>query len=122
MLDLVAGELQRCRSEHGNESIYAGSGWGSPGRLYSARPLQSRFLNAIGGYVEPVTNYSFGAASVIVPHIVGSMAPVLGSHTAWSVITQHTRLFIAFGGLPHLLVAERAPGATESWRLAGRRQ
>ena len=28
------------------------------------------------------------------------MAPVLGGHTAWSVIAQHTRLFVAFGGLP----------------------
>src|SRR5580693_5763922 len=99
-LDLVAGELERCRSTVGNESIYAGSGWGSPGQFYSVRPLQARFLNSIGGYVEPVTNYSFGAASVIVPHIVGSMGPVLGAHTAWSVIAQHSKLFVAFGGLP----------------------
>ena len=99
-LDLAASELARCKAEAGNESIYAGSGWGSPGQFYSVRPLQARFLNAMGGYVEPVTNYSFGAASVIVPHVVGSMGSILGSHTSWPVVAQHTRLFVAFGGLP----------------------
>lgn len=98
-LDLVAAELRRVKSAFGNDAIYQGSGWASPGKLHNARAVMSRFFNAFGGSVEPVTNYSFGAASVIVPRIVGSMEPVLGGVTSWPVIAAHTRLFVAFGGL-----------------------
>ena len=98
-LDLVTAELQRVKSGFGSESIYEGSGWASPGKLHNAKAVMSRFLNLFGGAVEPVTNYSFGAASVIVPHVVGSMDPVLGGVTSWPVIAEHTQLFVSFGGL-----------------------
>lgn len=98
-LDLVAAELQRVRTRFGNAAIYQGSGWASPGKLHNAKAVMNRFFNLFGGAIEPVTNYSFGAASVIVPHIVGSMEPVLGGVTAWPVIAEHTRLFVSFGGL-----------------------
>lgn len=99
-LDLVAAEIARNRAEHGNEAFYPGSGWASAGRLHNPKMLMSRFFNAIGGSVETVTNYSFGAASVIVPHIVGTMSPVVGPLASWAAIARHTRLFIAFGGIP----------------------
>ena len=98
-LDLVATELQRVQSEYGNEAIYASSGWGSAGVFYNAASQLFRFLNCFDGYVSQVTNYSFGAASVIVPHIVGTMQPVVGPHTAWPVIRDHTDLIVMFGGM-----------------------
>jgi biotin/methionine sulfoxide reductase len=99
-LDIVADELKRIRAAHGNEAFYQGSGWASAGRLHNPKTLMSRFFNTIGGSLDTVTNYSFGAASVIVPHIVGTMAPVIGPLASWPTIAAHTRLFVAFGGIP----------------------
>jgi biotin/methionine sulfoxide reductase len=98
-LDLVANELKRVRDNYGNEAIYASSGWASAGLFHNAQAQLARFLNHIGGYVSQVTNYSFGAASVIVPHIVGTMAPVTGPLTAWPTIRDHTQLMVMFGGM-----------------------
>ena len=97
-LDLVAQELNRVRTEYGNESIYGSSGWGSAGTFHSAETQLKRFLNTIGGFVDQVTNYSFGAASVIVPHITGGMDPVMRP-TSWPNIIKNTRLMVAFGGV-----------------------
>ncbi|MEP4527736.1 MAG: molybdopterin-dependent oxidoreductase, partial [Paracoccaceae bacterium] len=48
---LVAAELTRVRSTHGNRAIYAGSyGWASAGRFHHAQSQLKRFLNCIGGY------------------------------------------------------------------------
>ena len=58
-----------------------------------------RFLNGFGGFVSQVTNYSFGAASVIVPHVVGTMDPVAGAVTSWPTIAKHTKLMVLFGGM-----------------------
>jgi len=99
-LDLLGAEIGRIRAQHGNEAFYPGSGWASAGRLHNPKTLMSRFFNAVGGSIDTVTNYSFGAASVIVPHIVGSMAPVVGPLASWAAIARHTRLFVAFGGIP----------------------
>jgi biotin/methionine sulfoxide reductase len=98
-LDLIAAELRRVKNTYGNEAIYAGSGWASAGVFHNAPAQLYRFLNCIGGYVSQVTNYSFGAASVIVPRIVGTMAPVVGPHTAWPTLRDHTRLMVMFGGM-----------------------
>jgi biotin/methionine sulfoxide reductase len=99
-LDLVAAELTRVKTAHGNEAIYASSGWASAGVFHHAPGQLYRFLNGFGGFVRQVTNYSFGAASVIVPHVVGSMEPVAGGVTTWPTIAQHTRLMVLFGGVP----------------------
>ncbi len=98
-LDLVAGELERVKREHGNAAVYGSSGWGSAGGFHDARAQLTRFLNLHGGFVNQVTNYSFGAASVIVPRIVGSMSPVVGPVNTWPTIVEHTDLMVAFGGL-----------------------
>ncbi|MBI3326110.1 MAG: molybdopterin-dependent oxidoreductase, partial [Nitrospinae bacterium] len=98
-LDLIAAELMRAKNTYGNEGIYASSGWASAGVFHNAGTQLYRFLNCLGGYVSQVTNYSFGAASVIVPHIVGTMAPVIGPHTAWPTLRDHTRLMVMFGGM-----------------------
>jgi biotin/methionine sulfoxide reductase len=98
-LDLVAEELDRVQSTHGNEAIYGSSGWSSAGQFHHAESQLKRFLNASGGFVDQVTNFSFGAASVIVPRVTGSMEPVL-MPTMWPVIVENTRLMVLFGGLP----------------------
>ncbi len=98
-LDLVASELARVKEAHSNEAIYGVSGWASAGMFHSAKPLLSRFLNRFGGFVDQVTNFSFGAASVILPRVVGSMEPV-SQPTTWPSIVDNTDLMLLFGGLP----------------------
>lgn len=98
-LDLVAGEVDRVRSNHGNDAIYASTGWASAGAFHNAGTQLYRFLNMAGGYVSQVTNYSFGAASIIVPRITGSMDPVVGTITSWPTIRDNTDTMVMFGGM-----------------------
>ncbi len=100
-LDLVAGELARVREQYGNPAIFGGSyGWASAGRFHHARQLLHRFLWSIGGATMQLTNYSFGAAMMLMPHVLGDIALVAGPVTEWREIFAHTERFIAFGGLP----------------------
>jgi biotin/methionine sulfoxide reductase len=99
-LDTVAGEIRRVREKHGHTSILGGSyGWSSAGRVHHARSLVRRFLFLGGGCVDQVANYSFGAATYILPRVIGTFQPVVGDITDWSSIVKHTRLMLAFGGL-----------------------
>jgi len=98
-LDRLAAELARVKSKHGNQAIYAASGWSSAGRFHAAESQLRRFHNKFGGHVGQVTNYSFGAAGVIVPRIVGGMESVNGPITSWPILAEHTRLMVSFGGL-----------------------
>ena len=98
-LDLVAGEIERVRREHGSEAIMGGSqGWSSAGIFHEARGQLHRLLAASGGYVDQTMNYSFGAALAFLPHVVGSPQPVVGPLTSWTSIARHTRLMVLFGG------------------------
>ncbi|WZB67699.1 molybdopterin-dependent oxidoreductase [Achromobacter xylosoxidans] len=100
-LALVHDELQRMRAQHGPTAIFGGSyGWSSAGRLHHARTLTHRFLYAGGGCVDQSGNYSWGAAQFLLPHIIGTYAPVTGRITDWNSVVGHTRLLIAFGGIP----------------------
>ncbi len=100
-LDLVAGEVARVRERYGNPSIFGGSyGWASAGRLHHARTLLHRFLWAAGGATLQTTNYSFGAAMMLLPHVLGNNDAVTGNVTEWREIFAHTERFVAFGGLP----------------------
>jgi biotin/methionine sulfoxide reductase len=99
-LDTVAQEIRRVRGTHGHAAILGGSyGWSSAGRVHHARSLVRRFLFLGGGCVDQVANYSFGAATYILPRVIGTFQPVVGDVTDWSSIVKHTRLIIAFGGL-----------------------
>ena len=73
VLDLLANELSRIRTEHGAAAVFGGSyGWSSAGRFHHAQSQVHRFLNtAFGGYVRSVNSYSAGASAVILPHILG---------------------------------------------------
>jgi biotin/methionine sulfoxide reductase len=109
-LDLVATELARVKSEHGNQAIFGGSyGWGSAGRFHHAQSQLHRFLNSYGGYAYSVDSYSLGAGRVLMPHIVGNMDWLLGAHTSWQNLAEHCELFVAFGGLP-VKNAQCSPG------------
>ena len=109
-LDLVATELARVKSEHGNQAIFGGSyGWGSAGRFHHAQSQLHRFLNSYGGYAYSVDSYSLGAGRVLMPHIVGNMDWLLAAHTSWQNLAEHCELFVAFGGLP-VKNAQCSPG------------
>lgn len=102
VLDLLAGELDRVRREHGNAAIYGGSyGWGSAGRIHHAQSQLHRFLNTIGGYTRSRATYSHGAVEVLFPRIIGTPAATRLLHRApaWTQIREHTELLVTFGGL-----------------------
>jgi len=116
-LTLVAEELQRVRSAHGNESIYGGSyGWASAGRFHHAQSQIHRFLNVFGGYVRHVDSYSLGAARALMPYLVASIDELVASHTDWDTLAAHTQLFLSFGGVP-AKNAQIAVGGTAEHRV-----
>ncbi|PPR10302.1 MAG: Dimethyl sulfoxide/trimethylamine N-oxide reductase [Alphaproteobacteria bacterium MarineAlpha11_Bin1] len=97
-MDLVAAEINRVRTTYGNEAIFASSGWASAGTFHSATTQLKRFFNDVGGFVDQVTNYSFGSASVILPRVTGGMEPVMRP-TSWPNIVENSKLLVAFGGI-----------------------
>lgn len=98
---LVARELERVRRSHGNRAIYAGSyGWASAGRFHHAQSQLKRFLNCIGGFTSSKNTYSFAAAEVLVPYILGTFRGHLDETTSWNSIASDCEFFVAFGGVP----------------------
>ncbi len=96
-LDLVAKELQRVKSEYGNESIFAGSlDWHSVGKLHNAPVLLRRMLALHGGFVDDTGDFSVQAAMTILPHVTGNIE-VYDLQTAWPTIIKHTDLIVLFG-------------------------
>ena len=91
---LVADELNRVRQDFGNQAIYAGSyGWASAGRFHHAQSQLKRFLNCIGGCTSSKNTYSFAAAEVVVPHILGTFRGFLDTATSWESIASDCELF-----------------------------
>ncbi|MDJ0628363.1 MAG: molybdopterin-dependent oxidoreductase [Rhodobacter sp.] len=119
-LDLIAGELTRVRRDHGNRAIFAGSyGWASAGRFHHAQSQLKRFLNTIGGFVRSEGNYSYNAALVAMPHIVGDgFRRHVAEATRWPVISKHTELMLLFGGLP-MRNTQVSDGGMSRHRMAG---
>ncbi|MEM7194671.1 MAG: molybdopterin-dependent oxidoreductase [Pseudomonadota bacterium] len=100
-LDLLANELKRIKSSHGNEAIFAGSyGWASAGRFHHAQSQLKRFLNCFGGFVRSEGNYSYQAALELMPHIVGNFRQHVKEATRWSTVASDGRLVVMFGGIP----------------------
>lgn len=109
---LVAGELDRVRTEFGNQAIFAGSyGWASAGRFHHAQSQLKRFLNCIGGYTKSVNTYSYAAAEVVVPHVLGEFKNMVINMTGWDSIAKDCTLFVAFGGVA-LKNGQISPGGT----------
>ena len=100
-LDLIASELNRVRSRHGNEAIFAGTyGWASAGRFHHAQSQLKRFLNTQGGFTHSWGNYSYQAALVLFPHIVGDFLDSVKNATRFTTIAEHGELVLMFGGIP----------------------
>ena len=100
-VDLLARELARVRETFGGSAIFGGSyGWASAGRFHNAPAQLHRFLNCCGGHVRSFDSYSLGAASALMPYVVTDVDDGNASHTSWSVMAEHTQLFVAFGGIP----------------------
>jgi biotin/methionine sulfoxide reductase len=101
-LDLLAAELERVRSEYGNQAIFGGSyGWASAGRFHHALSQIHRFLNSIGGYTYSVDDYSIAAGHVITPHVFGfSFDDLVDEQPHFGEIAENTELLVCFGGLP----------------------
>lgn len=99
-LDLVANELQRVYRDFGPQAVFGGSyGWSSAGRFHHAQSQIHRFLNVLGGYVRSVNTYSSGAASVIIPHVLGPYDTFDRKSVTWDAIERSTELVVAFGGM-----------------------
>jgi biotin/methionine sulfoxide reductase len=99
-LDMAATELRRVYAEHGPRAVFGGSyGWASAGRFHDAQHQIHRFLNLAGGYVRSVNSYSSGAATVILPHIVGPQGFVAGTNVSWDELVAEGALVLAFGGM-----------------------
>ena len=110
--ELVAEELKRVTRTFGNEAIFGGSyGWSSAGRFHHAQSQVHRFLNSIGGYVRHTESYSLGAGRVLMPHIVAEVDELKDMHHSWEILAEHTRLFVAFGGVPAKNAQVTAGGA-----------
>ena len=99
--DLAASELKRVQAQHGSQAIFAGSyGWGSSGRVHAPSALLFRLLRMFGGYTDVWGTYSSSAAQAIIPYFLGMRYhTAIGRGTSWSVIAEHTELFVSFGGL-----------------------
>ena len=98
--DRVAAELRRVYAGHGPRAVFGGSyGWASAGRFHDAQHQLHRFLNLAGGYVRSVNSYSSGAASVLLPHVIGPQAIVAGNNVSWDEMVTHSALVLAFGGM-----------------------
>ena len=100
-MDLVASELNRVRNNYSNEAIYGGSyGWASAGRFHHAQGQLKRFLNTAGGFVRSEGNYSYNAALMLMPHILGNFRQHLTEATRWSTVASNGQLVVMFGGMP----------------------
>ena len=98
---LLADEFSRVRRDYGNRAIYAGSyGWASAGRFHHAQSQLKRFLNCIGGCTSSKNAYSYAAAEVVVPHVLGTFRGFIDASTSWESIASDCDLFVAFGGVP----------------------
>jgi biotin/methionine sulfoxide reductase len=100
-LDLLAAELDRVRTEFGNQAIYGGSyGWASAGRFHHAQSQLHRFLASIGGFTDKVNTYSYAAGEVIVPHVFGmSLESMFQAQPPLAEVADHTDLVVGFGGM-----------------------
>lgn len=113
LLDRLAATLNEVRAEHGNSAIFAGSyGWASAGRFHHAQSQLKRALNLIGGFTASENTYSYGAAGVLLPHVLGpAFRDACDTSPFWDDIVAHCRLLVAFGGFREGNAAVEAGGS-----------
>ena len=102
VFDRLANELGRVKDQYGPEAVFGGSyGWSSAGRFHHVQSQVHRFLNiALGGYVRSVGSYSAGAATYLLPHVLGSTFEANSrQNISWDQVVEHTDMVLAFGGM-----------------------
>ncbi|MEU4838299.1 molybdopterin-dependent oxidoreductase [Nocardia testacea] len=99
-LDIAAAALRSTRERAGNRAIYGGSyGWASAGRFHHAQGQIHRFLRMFGGYTASVDTYSFAAAEVTIPHVLGMNAYYAARQSPTTEeIARHCARIVFFGG------------------------
>ncbi len=118
-LQTIAEEMDRVRNAYGNRAIYGGSyGWASAGRFHHAQSQLKRFLNTAGGFVRSEGNYSYHAALVLMPHIVGNFREHVKQATRWTTVAREGRLVVMFGGIP-VRNAQVSGGGVAQHKLKG---
>ena len=70
-LQLTASKLGEIRSRYGTQAVLQCGSAGSTGALHTTWRLLARFLNLFGGCTQLTSNYSNGAASFILPYLLG---------------------------------------------------
>jgi len=93
-LNTTAGKLGEIRSKYGVSAVLDWGSAGVTGALHGTGALLSRFLNLFGGCTGLVGNYSNGAASSILPLILGSQWTVSGNDAA---TLQYSEMIILWG-------------------------
>ncbi|GAB1535447.1 molybdopterin guanine dinucleotide-containing S/N-oxide reductase [Geovibrio sp. ADMFC3] len=100
-LDLVAKILRDVKENYGNESIYRPSfaGWSHPGVIGRPDILQGRFMGLFGGFTDTIGDYSAGAATHILPHVMGGLE-IYSYQTTYEMIAKHTKTMVLWGSDP----------------------
>lgn len=110
-LQLVADEIERVRSTHGNASIFAGSyGWTSSGRFHHAPSQLKRMLDLVGGYTGHAETYSLAAGTVILRHVLGNAEVCRGESSTLDTVAEHTETLVIFGALSPRTAQSEAGG------------
>lgn len=117
---LVSDELRRVQAQYGGSAIFGGSyGWASAGRFHHAQSQLKRLLNLVGGFTSSVNTYSYGAAGVLLPHILGTnFRDACDTAPSWNDISENCQLIVGFGGF-RLTNAQVEAGGTGSHRAVG---
>ena len=97
--------------------------------MHHAQGLLKRFLNTQGGFVRSEGNYSYNAALVLLPYLVGPFYRHVPQSPRWSVVASND-LVVAFGGLAERNTRvcdggaslHRFPGSLQACADAGVRQ
>lgn len=108
---LVADEIDRVRTTHGNASIFAGSyGWTSCGRFHHASSQLKRMMNLVGGYTGHTDTYSIAAGPAILRHVLGGVEACSGEASTLDTIAAHSETVVAFGALSPRTAQSEAGG------------
>jgi trimethylamine-N-oxide reductase (cytochrome c) len=107
---LIAKELKRVIEEHGNSSIMTSisSAYLTSGRINYEGVCMSRLANFLGGFTNCMTDYSSGAAQIIMPHVTGS-TDVYAQQTSWTTVMENTEVLVFWGIDPTKTLKASAP-------------
>ncbi len=96
-LDLAADALKKNFDKYGAESIYGECyWWGGFGKVSWGRATARRMLSILGGFVTEDGNYSYGAAHVLMPHVIGTIEPN-EAPTRWEAIIKKPKTIVFWG-------------------------